>query len=146
MVNFRRMFVVLVIAFLFFGFNLNVKAAEKYLGEFCWQMDETPPDVDGPMIYKFGVYKKDGDHIVLYGTEDGETAAHGNAEVIGGNIVMTIVSPGYDIIDPSEHWTDFISAVLDPATLNGTFHAHALWSDTALPNHFTGTMTFINCP
>ncbi len=62
---------------------------------------------------------------------------------------MAIVSSGYDIADPSEHWTDFISAVLD-FNLNGTFHAHALWSNTALPNHFTGTLTFlgggISCP
>ena len=105
------------------------------------------------MIFKFGVYQKDGGHFVLYGTEssvDGEKAVHGNAEVVGGNIVMTIISSGYDITDPGDHWTDFISAVLDLDTKNGTFHAHALWSDTAFPNHFTGTMTFIgfgsSCP
>lgn len=145
MVNFRRMFVVLVIAFLFFGFNLNAKAAETYIDEFCWQVDVTTPEPDS-WSYKFGVYMKDGGHIVLYGTEDGETAVHGNAEVIGGNLVMTIVSAGYDIADPSEHWTDFISAVLDLATLSGTFHAHTLWSDAATPNHFSGTMTVISCP
>ena len=103
MVNFRRMVVVLVIAFLFFGFNLNVNAAEKYLGEFCWQMDETPPDVDGSVIFKFGIYEKDGGHYALYGTDDTGTAVHGNAEEVGGNIVMAIVSPGYDIADPGDH-------------------------------------------
>lgn len=136
------MFVVLVIVFLFFGFNLNAKAAETYLGEFCWQVDVTSPYSDS-LIYKFGVYMKDGGHIVLYGTEDGEATIHGNAEVIGGNIVMSIVSTGYDIAD---HWTEFISAVLDLATLSGTFYAHSLESDPVLTSRFTGTMTLISCP
>ena len=145
MVNFRRMFVVLVIAFLFFGFNLNVKAAETYLGDLCWRVDVASPYTDS-WLYKFGVYGKDGGHYVLYGTEDGETAVHGNAEVVGSTIVMAIVGSGYDIADPSDHWTEFISAVLDLATLSGTFQAHSLESDTALTSHFTGTMTFISCP
>ncbi len=44
-----------------------MRAAETYLGDLCWQMDETPPDVEGPVVYKFGVYAKE--EVIMFFTE-----------------------------------------------------------------------------
>ena len=131
---------------LFFFATTSKLQAETYRGESCWQVSG-----GDNWVYKFGVYEKEGGHYELYGTDDdGEgdiTAAHGNAEVVGSNIKMTIVASGYEAGYGA--WDETFNAVLSISTLSGTWHALGLVYDDSgsrLPYHTTGTITRITCP
>ncbi len=131
-----------------FLFPTASKSQELYLGDFCWQIfkNEVPA-----WVYKFGVYEKEGRHFALYGLEDAGggriTAAHGNAELVGGNIVMTVVGSGYE--EASGAFNETFNAVLDAATLGGTWHSLGVLydpDDNRNPFHSNGTISLITCP
>ncbi len=122
--------------------------AESYLGDFCWQIFENEVPA---WVYKFGVYEKEGRHFALYGTDNAGggriTAAHGNAEIVDSNIVMTVVDSGYE--EASGAFNETFNAVLDIATLGGTWHSLGVLydpSDNRLPFHSNGTLSLITCP
>ena len=145
--GFKLMTALLLATLLFFNLDANVKADETYLGEFCWEVNVEEPFTD-TWIYKLGVYQKEGGHYVLYGTDAGEYAVHGNAAIIGDTIALTLVASGIDEGLYDEPWTDLIKAILDTSTLSGRFHSHTTWSvPPALElEWFKGTMNFITCP
>ncbi len=59
-----------ITTFFLFGFCArSVMSAESFLGDVCWRIDVTSPYDDYSSIYKLGLYKNDGWHFVLYGTE-----------------------------------------------------------------------------
>ncbi len=122
----------------------SAKAEDVYLGDFCWQVFD---DVGAPAwIYKFGVYANEGGHFVLYGTDSLTDAAHGNAEIVGSEVKMTIVSSGRE---GSGGFSEIFNASLDISTLSGTWRSVGDDYDGS-NNRFEfierGTMTRITCP
>ncbi len=138
----------LLIGLLLFATTSKLQA-ESYLGDFCWQMIENETPV---WIYKLGVYEKEGVHYTLYGTgDDGHgniAAAHGNAEAVGSNIMMTIVGSGFD--ETNGAWKETVTAVLSVSTLSGIWHNMGASFDNTgspqVPYHTNGTMAVITCP
>jgi len=119
--------------------------AEVYLGDFCWQADSTvtPKSV----LLSIGVYQKDGGHIALFGKvfQGNNTAIHGNAEIDGASVVMTLAESG----DINNFWpgTEAMiwNAVLDRPALNGSYSSLELIPQQSIPED-TGTMTLVTCP
>lgn len=101
--------------------------ADKFHGNFCWQVFNS--EGQPYWIYQFGVYEKEGGHIVLYGSIDyganGISASHGNAIIVGDNIKMTIVSSDYEESE-GEVWSETFTAILNRSTLNGEWNALSL--------------------
>jgi hypothetical protein len=144
----KQIYLSLLIGLLMFT-TTSKSHAESYLGDFCWQVTENETPV---WIYKFGVYEKEGVHYALYGTGDdgngGIAAANGNAEVVGSNIMMTIVGSGID--EQIGAWNETFSAVLSISTLSGTWHNMGAVYDNIgspqAPYHTNGTIALITCP
>ncbi|CAE6497507.1 conserved exported hypothetical protein [Nitrosomonas nitrosa] len=101
--------------------------ADKFHGNFCWQVFNS--EGQPYWIYQFGVYEKEGGHLVLYGSVDyganGISASHGNAVIVGSNIKMTIVSSDYEDSD-GEVWSETFTALLNRSTLSGEWNALSL--------------------
>ena len=130
-----------------FGFSgKSAISAETYVNsqDMCFRIDITSPEV-ASWTLKLGVYQHEGGHYTLIGT-DGVGAVHGNAEVIGGNVVLTLVSKGTD----SEEYLDNASAILNAANLGESGSYHAFFTEVVGGNVVTisesGTMAKINCP
>ncbi len=124
----------------------SAKAEEVYIAEVCFQVFD---DVGAPdWIYKFGVYQKEGNHFALYGTDSFTEAAHGNLELLGSQIRMTIVGSGEDPFDSSA-WSETFSAILDLSTLSGTYHVLGMESNSVGGVdlfHDHGTIGLTTCP
>lgn len=141
--------IIFVLMCLFFSFK-SAKAEDVYLGEFCWQVFDEAGAPD--WVYKFGVYQKEGGHLVFYGTSrDSFTeVAHGNAEIVGAEVKMVIVGSGVgSSSDPNYVWSDTFVAVLDISTLNGTWHVLGLDHDDVEgtnTDYINGTISLIICP
>lgn len=108
--------------------------ADIFHGNFCWQVVSTEED---HWTYQFGVYQKEGGHIVLYGTidygENGISASHGNAIMVGENIKLTIVSSDYEERE-GEVWSETFTAILHP-DLNGEWNALSLETQDGVNAH-----------
>ena len=123
--------------------------ADKYHGEFCWQVFGSSQE--NLWKYKFGIYEKEGGHYTLFGSIDygpnGPSASHGNAIIIGSSIKMTIVSTDYE--DGKQVWSETVAVKLDSATLNGTWDALSLESDDGktdvLGFRSRGTINLVAC-
>ena len=120
----KKLILLLLIGMFIFSTNVF---ADKFHGNFCWQVFNS--EGQPYWIYQFGVYEKEGGHLVLYGSVDyganGISASHGNAIIVGGNIKMTIVSSDYEE-DESEVWSETFTAILNPLTLSGEWNALSL--------------------
>ena len=138
-----------LLAGLLFFATASKALAEKYHGEFCWQVFSSAGE---PWwIYKFGVYEKEGGHLTLFGSVDyganGISAAHGNAIFVGNNIKMTIVSSDYEDGD-GEVWSETFTSVLSASTLSGEWNALSLESTdnvNAIPVVQKGTISLKTC-
>ncbi len=137
----------LLIALFLLTANSKVQA-EVYLGEFCWQVFN--PQGEPYWSYQFGLYEKEGGHFALYGSvyydQNGPSASHGNAILIGNKVKMTIVSSDYE--EGYGVWSETFSALLNQATLNGTWNSLSLEIDDGvnlLPVHQEGTIDNIPC-
>jgi len=127
----------------------SVRSAEavEYLGEFCWNFASAS---HGSGILRLGVVYLGGGHYLL-SRGGGPEAVHGNAEISGGQILLTTVSSGSN---SSYVWSFIGRGVLDAATLNGTLDTMGVGHDKTNPNpensysDYDGpfTMTFITCP
>ena len=125
----------------------NVEASD-YLGDFCWTIAQ-----DGvPMgIAKASVSYIGGGHYLLSGkvtAYDGKVyIGHGNAEVEGNSILMSVNGSGRSAEDME---SGTVHVVLETATLNGTWESmgHDVnYSDQSIDiEHETGSLTFIPCP
>ncbi len=145
-----------ITTFFLFGFCARlVMSAESYLGNVCWRADQTLPGPDVfSWTYKLGLYKKDGGHFTLYGTEhyiEPSTGlvytgvVHGNMEVIGNNFYAHLVSIGSAEEELNDiDWLYNIGATLsiNPFTLSGPFKS--ILDDGSFD--WGGTMTLIPCP
>ena len=111
---------------LFFLIIATESLADEYLGDFCWQVFNN--EGEPYWTYEFGVYRKEGGHIALYGAIDyeqnGVSASHGNAIIVGGNIKMTIVSSDYE--EGYGVWGETFNAKLNASTLSGDWNALSL--------------------
>ena len=123
--------------------------AEKYHGEFCWQVFNQSGEPQWK--YKFGIYEKEGGHLALFGSIDygdnGVSASHGNAILAGGNIKLTIVSTDHE--EGVEVWAETFAAKLNPSTLSGTWNALTLEKadneNEVFGVHQRGSINFIPC-
>ena len=123
--------------------------ADKYLGEFCWQVFNQSGNPYWK--YKFGIYEKEGGHFALYGSvdygENGLSASHGNAILTGGNIKLTIVSTDHE--EGVEVWAETFAAKLNASNFDGTWHALTLESDENSSDitgiHQRGSIKLIAC-
>ena len=139
----------LLAGLLLFATASKALAADKYLGEFCWQVFNSAGQPY--WIYKFGVYEKEGGHLSLFGSigygANGPSAAHGNAISVGGNIKMTIVSSDYEEAE-GQVWSETFTATLNASTLSGEWNALSLETDDGI-NVITkfqmGSMSPIAC-
>jgi len=145
----KKIFLSLLVSVCVFTTASKALAADKYLGNFCWQVFNS---VGQPYwVYKFGVYEKEGGHLSLYGSigygANGPSAAHGNAISIGGNIKMTIVSSDYEEAE-GQVWSETFTATLNASTLSGEWNALSLETDDGI-NVITkfqmGSMSPIAC-
>jgi hypothetical protein len=145
----KQLCLLLLASLLLFATASKVLAAEKYHGEFCWQVFS---NVGEPWwLYKFGVYEKEGGHLTLFGSVDyganGISAAHGNAIIVGNNVKLTIVSSDYEDGD-GEVWSETFTAVLSTSTFNGEWNALSLQSTdnvNVIPVVQKGTIDLIDC-
>jgi hypothetical protein len=121
--------------------------AVEYLGEYCWSFTSA---THGSGMMKFGVVQLGGGHYFLSGG-GGPEARHGNAEISGGSIFLTMVSSGSNA---SSTWSFVSRGILDAGTLNGTLDTMGVGHDKTNPdpeNSYTDydgpfTLTFISCP
>lgn len=129
----KQLYSLLIASILLFTTASKALAADKYLGEFCWQVFNSTGQPY--WIYKFGVYEKEGGHLALFGAisygANGPSASHGNAIVIGNNIKMTIVSSDYEEAE-GEVWSETFTAILSASTLSGEWNALSLESDDGI--------------
>jgi len=145
----KQLCLLLLAGLLLFATASKALAAEKYHGEFCWQVFSS--EGEPWWLYKFGVYEKEGGHLTLFGSVDyganGISAAHGNAIFVGNNIKMTIVSSDYEDGD-GEVWSETFTAVLSASTFNGEWNALSLQSTdnvNAIPVVQEGTISLTTC-
>lgn len=123
--------------------------AEKYHGEFCWQVFNQSGEPYWK--YRFGIYEKEGGHFALYGSIDygdnGVSASHGNAVLAGGNIKLTIVSADHE--EGDEVWAETFAAKLNSSTLSGTWNALTLEKfdneNDVFGVHQLGSIKLITC-
>jgi len=141
-----KRFVYLALLIVLFMFASTSKSqAEVYLGDFCWQADSTVTSKS--VVLKIGVYQKEGSHISLFGKvfQENNTAIHGNAEIDGISVVMTLAESG----DINNFWpgTEAMiwNVVVDLSTLNGTYSSLEVIPQQNVVED-TGTMTLITCP
>ena len=144
----KHKFLLLILNFVLFSVTSN-SFAEKYHGEFCWQVFSESGD---PLWrYQLGIYEKEGGHFALFGAVDygtnGNSASHGNAIFVGNNIKLTLVSA--DREEGVEVWAETFAAKLDPSTLHGTWNALTLefvdGEDFTDHIHQRGTINQIAC-
>lgn len=127
--------------------SLQAEASE-YLGEFCWQINQSD---NRTAVIKVGLFHLGGGHgsisgKVIAGT-GGEVNVHGNAEILGDNKVhLTLVD---SFFTGNGTGGEIVNIVLDDS-LNGSYTTMQLWVDTTGSDNrikpYTGTMTFISCP
>jgi hypothetical protein len=125
-------------------------SAETYLGEFCWQGQG-----DGETgTLRLAVTDVGGGHFLLNGRMTNSStpatgAIHGNAEVVGNNVLMTLNESHIDQFATS---MTTCSAVLSPSSLGGTIKCIGQdfnYSMAAFEplNHAVGTINFTpQCP
>ena len=118
--------------------------ASDYLGEFCWE------SAKGWLIRIALTHAGDG-HYTVNGrvTENGHVqAGHGNAEIVGSEVIMHLTSSGFD---DTGIWTCVGTAVLDPATLDGVLNSMGIYCDKITGDceiSWNGqqALTHISCP
>lgn len=148
----NRKIVLSLLAGVVMASTASTAIAEKYLGNFCWQVVN---ENNQPFWkYNFGVYEKVGGHIALYGTieyppnTNDISASHGNAIIVGNNIKVTIVSSDYEIA-AGEVWSETFNAILNATTLSGEWNALSLETNdgiTVRTVYQKGSMSPIPCP
>lgn len=153
----RKTFCSLVIVSLFIMLStyslVHAKEFPRFKGELCWSFT-------GPGIMNLWVQDIGGGHYIVSGkiTINGiiQNILHGNAEIDGSNIYMTLVNSGKN---SQAMWTGINHAILDGSTLSGTFEAIGndrsysevpiqiggifIDSDT---QYSSGSLTLISCP
>ena len=144
----KQKLLLLALSFVLFSVTSN-SFADKYHGEFCWQVFSESGD---PLWrYQLGIYEKEGGHLALYGAVDygtnGNSASHGNAIFVGNNIKVTLVSA--DREEGIQVWAETFAATLNSSTLSGTWNALTLeindGEDTSGSVHQRGTINLIAC-
>jgi len=100
--------------------------ANNYLGEFCWRINDSIPG--NYIILKFAVSDVGDGHFSLNGifidyennvVEGNPDVGHGNAELVGSMIVMTLVNSYY--VPSEEYGSSVLNIQLNPSTLSGTY-------------------------
>ena len=122
----------LVLAFLFYTFVFAGQAlAEGYLGDFCWKISDSGSGSQEYSIGKFAVTDVGGGHFTLNGKStnyendkpegdllEATEVGHGNAEMVGSTIVVTMTLTSYD---DGDYGFSVMRWQLENSTLNGTF-------------------------
>lgn len=126
--------------------------AGSFLGEFCWDVTFTEPAGAGGIV-RAAVTDMGNGHYFLNGmatnAEGDAIATHGNAELNGGEILVTGVA---SFVDSSIMWTATSNWVLDAATLSGTITrirtVYRFGTQSFTDDEFfdTGAVTPVACP
>lgn len=129
----------------------NTYAAD-YIGEYCWRSTSASQYV---YDYKFGIEIVGQGHILLngyskfLGSQDGYEPTHGNAEIDGNDVRMTLNRSGASTEGNINLWADTIYVVLSLPNLNGTYKAlyqeHDISSDSTEIAYSSGTFTRVAC-
>lgn len=128
------------------GLYLQNVYASDYLGDFCWQAK------GGEVILKLGVSHIGGGHYIVSGKLDEGTLrgpVHGNAEIEGENVYVTLVGTEKD---DDEISNQIYHIILNINTLNGTVesieHQYNYYEVPAFETEYNepDTLTFISCP
>jgi len=150
--------VVIIIMSSFAWISVSNVNAGTYLGDFCWSIEGEIEGVSYTSIMQVAVTDMGNGHYFLNGkethTEEGETvigAVHGNAEIVGDKVYMTLHSANSSP-DGMGAWTEYV--VLDWPSLDGTMEfvgiSHEYDPEATQPTeleHFgPWTVTFITCP
>ena len=122
-------------------------AADTYLGDFCWRILAEGEPIEEGSVYKMGLFYKGGTHFSLYGTFDDDQAVHGNLEIVGDVVSVTLFGSA-DYGD--EVVTETVKATLSISTFSGPSHSLGITVDptTEVAENFyvPHTMTLIGCP
>ncbi len=116
--------------------------AGDYVGDFCWNFSS--PKASG--VVRLGITHIGGGHFLCSGvftvTKPGsmQFPTYGNAEIVGGQIYITLSSAG---IRNGVIGNDMQKAILDPATLNGTVQLVGVYFDAVEIGN--GTLTYATC-
>ncbi len=125
--------------------GISKSEAFTFLGEFCWQFDETGQP---PIMFRLAVSDVGNQHFILNGSSELFTGeiVNGNAEINGSDIIMTLNSSFSDVAATETA----VYHVNLSGTLNGTFTA--ILADAPKPTgpitheHISGTVTLVSCP
>ena len=151
----RYLKAILVIGIMVFFSWVSVSTvnAGSYVGDYCWQWQISEEGDTDTGIIRVAVTDMGNGHYFLNGKVTGEgepsiQAIHGNAEIVGNKVYMTLNGAG---ADPEEMCTYTVCVVLDWPSLNGTLEVieicHEYDSQEIEGGHVgPGTVTFIPCP
>lgn len=129
----------------------TAEAQVTYLGEFCWDVRSAQAGA-APLRLQLGVLSVGSGHFTVNGRLAGEgggrvEAIHGNAELAGASVLLTLVS-SFGVPLQSAREADTFNAALDLATLSGTYKMVGLVGGGAPPEVVTddGTLATVPCP
>lgn len=119
-------------------------------GEHCWNYNNVTQDTTG--ILRLSFFHIGNEHYLCSGvanvTDYGSFPAYGNAEIVGGELYLTLSLAGQrdGIIG-----NDMYKFVLNPSSLNGTFTGFGVYSLGGTPTAVVeltdeGTLTKVSCP
>jgi hypothetical protein len=119
-------------------------------GEHCWNYKNVTKDTSGTLRLAF--FHLGSEHYLCSGianvTDYGSFPAYGNAEVVGGELYLTLSLAGQrdGIIG-----NDMIKFILNPSSLKGTFTGFGVYSldgtsDAVVELTHDGTLTKVSCP
>ena len=141
--NKAKLFLIFVIGFLYVITPIKAGAGD-YLGDYCWNFSNQTFGGSGTL--KLGVVHLGGGHYLCSGlitVTDPifmQFPAYGNAEVVGGEIYMTLSLAG---IRNDVMGIDMMKARLNPINLSGPFEYIGVYVDDV--EHSVGTVTYTAC-
>ena len=122
----------------------SVEAA-TYYGEYCWQ------DAEGGIL-RLAVTDMGNGHLLVNGrltpTVGNVEAVHGNAEVVGTQVIIHITTSGFDADDI---WSYTGNVVLDVQSLDGFVDGVSTWYEkqggqSGITWDGQEALTYITCP
>ena len=128
-------------------------AQVTYFGEVCWQVQSVTPGDPETFQWRLGVLSYGAGHFAMNGRAVRATSGyvrpmHGNAEVVDGSVVMTLVSSEAESVSGTRESSTF-NVVLDVATLGGRYRqigVEAPGGGMAESVTDEGTLSRVSCP
>ena len=148
----KAMLVIVIMVF-FTWVSVSTVNAGTYIGDFCWRWEISAEGGTETGIIRVAVTDMGNGHYFLNGKiieedEPSIQATHGNAEIAGDKVYMTLNTTE---ADHEEMCAYTIYVVLNWPSLNGTFESIGLcykYDSQVIVKDYVGpeTATFITCP